>query len=77
VIFFFCKAVLGFVVGAIIGAVVAVVLCGIWFFLINPLFHHVSWDSPGIAAVPLIAAPFGAIIGAAIGTVRAVRRRRD
>ena len=74
---FFCKGVLGFVVGAIVGAVIAVVLYGIWFFLINPLFHHVSWDNPGIAAVPLFAAPFGAIIGAAMGAVFAVRRRRN
>jgi ABC-type uncharacterized transport system YnjBCD permease subunit len=69
------KALLGFIVGAIMGAVVAVILAGIWFFVIYPQFHRVNWDNPGIGAMPLVAAPFGAIIGAALGAVLAARWR--
>ena len=69
------KAVLGLVVGAVVGAVAAVVVAGFWFFFIYPKYHHVNWDNPGLGAVPLLAAPFGGIVGAALGTVMAVRRR--
>jgi hypothetical protein len=69
------KAVLGFMTGAMIGAAIAVVLAGVWFFILYPLFHRVNWDSPGIGFMPVLATPFGAIIGAALGTVLAVRRR--
>lgn len=72
------KAMLGFVAGGIGGAVIVVVPAGIWFFFIYPRFHYVSWDElgPGAFVIPFIAAPFGAIVGAALGTVLAARWRR-
>ena len=64
----------GFITGAIIGAMVAVGLVGVWFFMIYPMTHRVNWDNPGISFMPMLAAPFGAIVGAAIGAVLGARR---
>ena len=75
------KAVVGFVIGGIIGGILGVVGLGIFLFVIYPMilergYHeHVSYDQPGLAMVPLLGAPVGAIIGAALGTFLALRVR--
>jgi uncharacterized membrane protein YeaQ/YmgE (transglycosylase-associated protein family) len=69
------RAVIGFFIGAFCGAVVGVVGAAVYFFGVYPMFHKVNWDNPGIMAASLFAAPFGAIIGAALEAAFAVRRR--
>ncbi len=74
---FIAGAVLGAIViaGAVLGAIVAVVLAAVWFFGIRPLYHRVNMDSPGLGIFPLLFAPFGAIVGGALGTVWGMRWR--
>ncbi len=69
------NAVLGFIAGAVLGAIVAVVLAAVWFFGIRPLYHRVNMDSPGLGILPIFFAPFGAIVGGALGTVWGMRWR--
>ena len=72
------KFVCGLVAGALAGAVVAVILAGVWFFGIYPMFHRVSWDGAiGLGLAPLFAAPFGAVVGVAFGAVWGLRWARS
>lgn len=67
----FLIASVGTGVGAILGGVLSVIIADVLLFVVYPAVGHfqVDWDSPGLGLVPLLAAPFGILIGAVIGAV--------